>query len=66
MVRLVNKSDSMLGVYLDEDVKDLSEMREEEVFLKLLQSKEIPEEQCQELLEAFREIITAEDDEEAV
>jgi len=66
VVRLVNKSDSMLGVYLDEDVKDLSEMREEEVFLKLLQSKEIPEEQCQELLEAFREIITAEDDEEAV
>lgn len=35
-------------------------------FLKLLQSKDIPEEQRQELLEAFREIITAEDEEEAV
>ena len=66
MVRLVNKSDSLLGVYLDEKIEDLSEMREEDVFLKLLQSKDIPEEQRQELLEAFREIITAEDEEEAV
>ena len=66
VVRLVNKSDSLLGVYLDEKIEDLSEMREEDVFLKLLQSKDIPEEQRQELLEAFREIITAEDEEEAV
>lgn len=66
VVRLVNKSDTLLGVYSDEKIEDLSEMREEDVFLKLLQSKNIPEEQSQELLNAFREILAIDDEEEGV
>lgn len=66
VVRLVNKNASSLGAYMDEELKNLSEMHEEEVFLKLLKIKEIEDEQVEELLGAFREIIVNCNEEEAI
>lgn len=66
VVRLVNKNASSLGAYMDEELEDLSEMREEDVFLKLLKIKEIGDEQVEELLGAFREIIVNCNEEEAI
>jgi exonuclease SbcD len=63
VVRLMNQKEYLSGVLLDEKIEDLSEMREEEVFLKLLEVNHISEEQSQELLAAFREIIALEEDE---
>ena len=59
IIRYVNS----VSLFLDEKIEDLSEMREEEVFLKLLEVNHISEEQSQELLAAFREIIALEEDE---
>ena len=63
VVRLMNQKEYLSGVLLDENIEDLSEMREEEVFLKLLEVHHISEEQSQELLAAFREIIALEEEE---
>lgn len=66
VVRLVNKNASNLGAYMDEELEDLSEMREEDVFLKLLKIKEVEGEQKEELLAAFREILVNCHEEEAI